>query len=70
MDVERTVGYVSWAVSTHWPQKGSTPSSAPRPRPDYLCQRGVSAGRLGLQIELNPEDLMKLAGGCFAEIGQ
>ena len=29
----------------------------------------VSAGRRGLQIELDPEDLTRLTGGRFAEIG-
>lgn len=30
----------------------------------------VSAGRRGLEIEVDPEDLRKLVGGTFAEIGQ
>jgi prolyl-tRNA editing enzyme YbaK/EbsC (Cys-tRNA(Pro) deacylase) len=28
----------------------------------------VSGGKRGIQVELSPEDLMKAAGGAFADI--
>lgn len=68
VDVERSTGYVLGGVSPLGQKKRLRTiidSSANNFSTVY-----VSAGRRGLEIELNPEDLRKLVNGVFAEIGQ
>lgn len=67
-DVERSTGYVLGGVSPLGQKKRLKTildTSAGRFSTIY-----VSAGRRGLEIELSPEDLLKLLGGSIAEICQ
>jgi Cys-tRNA(Pro)/Cys-tRNA(Cys) deacylase len=67
-DVERSTGYVLGGVSPLGQKKRLKTvidSSAKNHSTIY-----VSAGRRGLEIELNPNDLLKLTSGLFAKICQ
>lgn len=67
-DVERATGYVLGGVSPLGQKKRlKTVIDASATRHSTVF---VSAGRRGLEIELNPEDLKKLVNGEFAEICQ
>jgi Cys-tRNA(Pro)/Cys-tRNA(Cys) deacylase len=65
-DAERSSGYVAGGISPLGQRKrlptvvDSTARSF-----DTIC---VSAGRRGLQVELPPEDLVRVVGGTFADI--
>lgn len=67
-DVERSTGYVLGGVSPLGQKKRLKTiidSSAEQYETVF-----VSAGRRGLEIELSPDDLLKLTNGQFAEICQ
>ena len=67
-DVERSTGYVLGGVSPLGQKKRLKTiidSSATHFPTIY-----VSAGRRGLEIELNPEDLRRLVNGVFADLCQ
>ena len=67
-DVERSTGYVLGGVSPlgqKKPLQTIVDASAENHATIY-----VSAGRRGLEIELRPQDLVKLVNGRFAEICQ
>ena len=67
-EVERSTGYVLGGVSPLGQKKRLKTiidSSAKHHSTVY-----VSAGRRGLEIELSPNDLVKLVNGAFAEICQ
>jgi len=67
-DVERTTGYVLGGVSPLGQKKRLktvVDSSAKNHSSIY-----ISAGRRGLEIELNPDDLIKLSNATLAEICQ
>lgn len=67
-EVERATGYVLGGVSPLGQKKRLTTvidASA-----EVFSSMYVSAGRRGLEIELNPNDLRRLTGGIFAEICQ
>ena len=67
-DVERSTGYVLGGVSPLGQKKRLKTiidSSAKNHSTIY-----VSAGRRGLEIELSPDDLLKLVNGTFADICQ
>ena len=67
-DVERSTGYVLGGVSPLGQKKQLqtiVDASAENHATIY-----VSAGRRGLEIELRPQDLVKLVNGRFAEICQ
>lgn len=67
-DVQRTTGYVLGGVSPLGQKKRLetvVDSSAKNHSSIY-----VSAGRRGLEIELNPDDLIKLTNATLAEICQ
>lgn len=67
-DVERATGYVLGGVSPLGQKKRLKTfidASVKKKATVY-----VSAGRRGLEIELNPEDLNKLVNGVFADICQ
>lgn len=67
-DVERSSGYVLGGVSPLGQKKRlATVIDASASRHATIF---VSAGRRGLEIELKPEDLRRLVGGVFAEIGR
>ncbi|WP_308367682.1 MULTISPECIES: Cys-tRNA(Pro) deacylase [unclassified Microbulbifer] len=67
-DVERSTGYVLGGVSPLGQKKRlrTIIDSSARNHPTIY----VSAGRRGLEIELNPEDLNRLINGVFAKICQ
>lgn len=67
-DVERSTGYVLGGVSPLGQKKRlkTIIDVSAREYPTIY----VSAGRRGLEIELNPEDLRKLVNGDFAAICQ
>jgi len=67
-DVQRATGYVLGGVS---------PLGQKRRLPTFLDESAreqetihVSAGRLGLEIELAPEDLVQMLGGSYAALCQ
>ena len=67
-EAERSSGYVAGGIS---------PLGQKRPLPTVVdvSAQGfdtifVSAGRRGLEIELGPEDLRRLTGGCFAAVSR
>ena len=67
-DVERSTGYVLGGVSPlgqKKPLQTIVDASAENHATIF-----VSAGRRGLEIELRPQDLVKLVNGSFAEICQ
>lgn len=66
--VERVTGYVLGGVSPLGQKKRlkTIIDSTAEPLPTVL----VSAGRRGLEIELQPRDLAKLTGAIFAAIGE
>ena len=67
-DVERSTGYVLGGVSPLGQKKRLKTivhSSAKKHQTIF-----VSAGRRGLEIEIKPDDLVKLTNGSFAEICQ
>ncbi len=67
-DVERSTGYVLGGVSPLGQKKRlKTFIDASAQHQDTVF---VSAGRRGLEIELQPEDLAKLIGGRFVELCQ
>ena len=65
-DVERTTGYVLGGVSPLG-QKKRLKTIIDSSALEYQTIF-VSAGRRGLQIELNPQDLMSLTNGHFTEL--
>jgi Cys-tRNA(Pro)/Cys-tRNA(Cys) deacylase len=67
-DVERSTGYVLGGVSPLGQKKRlkAVINSSAKNHPTIY----VSAGRRGLELELNPNDLLKLTNGLFAEICQ
>lgn len=67
-DVERSTGYVLGGVSPLGQKKRlkTIIDSSARNHPTIY----VSAGRRGLEIELNPVDLIRLVNGALAEICQ
>lgn len=67
-DVARSTGYVLGGVSPLGQKKRlkTILDASAKSHPTIY----VSAGRRGLQIELDPDDLMKLVNGAFAEICQ
>lgn len=67
-DVERSTGYVLGGVSPLGQKKRlKTIVDASAKNHDTIY---VSAGRRGLEIELSPDDLVKLVNGRFAAISQ
>jgi Cys-tRNA(Pro)/Cys-tRNA(Cys) deacylase len=68
LDVERSTGYVLGGVSPLG-QKKRLKTIIDLSAKNYPTVY-VSAGRRGLEIELNPDDLAKLSSGEFAEICQ
>lgn len=67
-DVERSTGYVLGGVSPIG-QKKRLKTIIDSSAKDFDTIY-VSAGRRGLEIELNPEDLAMLVNGVFEKIGQ
>jgi Cys-tRNA(Pro)/Cys-tRNA(Cys) deacylase len=67
-DVERATGYVLGGVSPLG-QKKRLKTVIDASAQNYSTIY-VSAGRRGLEIELDPNDLAKLVNGAFSEIGQ
>ncbi|RLT99934.1 MAG: Cys-tRNA(Pro) deacylase [Ketobacter sp.] len=67
-DVERSTGYVLGGVSPLG-QKKRLQTFIDASAKEHATIF-VSAGRRGLEIELGPEDLVKLVNGVFAEISQ
>ncbi len=67
-DVERSTGYVPGGVSPLGQRKRLKTVIDVSARDHSTVY--VSAGRRGLEIELDPNDLRSLAGGTFAEICQ
>ena len=67
-DVERSTGYILGGVSPLGQKKRlrTILDSSAKDQPAIY----VSAGRRGLEIELDPDDLVKLVNGVFAEICQ
>lgn len=67
-DVERSTGYILGGVSPLGQKKHlkTVIDSSAKDHPTIY----VSAGRRGLEIELDPNDLVKLVNGIFAEICQ
>ena len=67
-DVERSTGYILGGVSPLGQKKRlkTILDSSAKNHPAIY----VSAGRRGLEIELGPDDLIKLVNGMFAEICQ
>lgn len=67
-DVERSTGYVLGGVSPLG-QKNRLQTFVDSSAAGYSTVY-VSAGRRGLEIELNPQDLLQLTAGTYAEICQ
>jgi len=65
-DVERSTGYVLGGVSPLGQKKQLKTIIDSSAKNHFTIY--VSAGRRGLDIELNPDDLLKLVNGVFAEI--
>ena len=65
-EVQRSTGYVLGGVSPLG-QKKRLPTVLDQSAKNFgtIC---VSAGRRGLEIEINPDDLVRLTSGCMAEI--
>lgn len=68
LEVERSTGYVLGGVSPLG-QKKRLKTYIDRSA-QQLSTMFVSAGRRGLEIELAPEDLIKLCSGAFVELCQ
>ena len=67
-DVQRATGYVLGGVSPLG-QKQRLPTIIDRSAEDHPTIF-VSAGRRGLDIELQPEDLRRLVNGVLADVGR
>jgi len=67
-DVERTTGYVLGGVSPIGQKKRL--KTVVDISANHFSTIYISAGRRGLEIELNPADLAKLTNAVFAEICQ
>ncbi|MEE2730666.1 MAG: Cys-tRNA(Pro) deacylase [Pseudomonadota bacterium] len=68
MDVERSTGYVLGGVSPLG-QKKRLPTLVDTSLQEHATVY-VSAGRRGLEIELSPQDLIKLTQGVLADLCQ
>lgn len=68
VDVERSTGYVLGGVSPLGQKKRLKTIIDTSAKDNTTVY--VSAGRRGLEIELNPDDLAKLVNGQFADICQ
>jgi len=65
-DAERATGYVVGGISPlgHRKRLPVFLNDSMKDRPTVM----VSAGRRGLELELSPDDLARLAGGSFAAL--
>lgn len=67
-DVQKSTGYILGGVSPIG-QKKKLPTLLHKTARD-LERVYVSAGKRGLEIELSPQDLIKVTGGAFADLCQ